>query len=45
VCGSGEQRLVKEIVDVLAAGREELRVFLTKNTIPKNAAGHGDPLR
>ena len=41
---AGQQRLVEQIVDVLAARGEELRVFLAENTISENAAGHKNPL-
>ena len=42
---AGEQRLIDEIVDVLASGGEELRVFLTKNPVAENASSHAlDPL-
>ena len=36
----GQQRLVEQVVDVDAAGGEELRVFLAKNPITQNAASH-----
>ena len=37
---AGQQRLVDEIVDVLASGGQEFRVFLAKNPIAENASSH-----
>ena len=37
---AGEQRLVEQVVDVDAAGGEELRVLLAKNSVAQNAASH-----
>jgi hypothetical protein len=33
-----------QVVEVHAAGREELRVLLAKNTVAQDAAGHVGPL-
>jgi hypothetical protein len=43
VHGIFQQWFVKKIVDVLAAGGEELRVFFTKNPVTKNASAHQIP--
>ena len=43
VSGAGQQRLVEQVVDVHAAGGEELRVFLAKNPVTQNAASHAKP--
>ena len=43
VRGAGQQRLVEQIVDVHAAGGEELRVLLAQNPVAEDAASHVEP--
>jgi hypothetical protein len=43
VCCVGERRLVEQVVDVHAAGGEELRIFLAQNSVTQDAAGHVKP--
>jgi hypothetical protein len=43
VGGAVELGDVVEVVEVLAAGREELRIFLADDPLPEDAAGHSKP--